>query len=225
MPARLEPLITGEIYHVCNRGINHKPTFIKIREYKRALQLINYYRFQNPPVRLSKFLLLSKDLREQIMNELQKSDNRSIDIYSYCLMPNHVHFLIKQLRDNGISKFMGQFFNGYVKYFNILNKTEGPLFLDQFKAVRIITDEQLLHVSRYIHLNPYTAFITRKIEDLQYYQWSSFPEYIGIQDPGICQKDPILSFFKNKDDYKKFIFDNADYQRVIGKIKHLTLED
>lgn len=225
MPIRTEPFITGEIYHICNRGIDHKPTFTKIREYKRAVQLINYYRFAAPPVRLSKYLLISKDKQQQIMADLQKYDKRIIDIYAYCLMPNHVHFLVKQLTDNGISKFMGQFLNGYVKYFNTLNKKEGPLFLDQFKAVRILTDEQFLHVNRYIHLNPYTSFVVKNIDDLFSYAWSSLPEYFKDEARGICQKEVILSFFKNKSSYIKFISDQADYQRELGKIKHLTLED
>ena len=225
MPTRREPFVSDQIYHICNRGIDHKPTFTKIREYKRANQIIKYYRYVSPPVRLSKFLLLSNDLQKQIMLNLQKSDNRIIDIYTFCLMPNHIHFLVKQLTDNGISKFMGQFFNSYTKYFNTINKKEGPLFLDQFKSIRIITNEQLLHVSRYIHLNPYTSYIVKNMDDILVYPWSSLAEYINEEAEGICNKEMILSFFKNKLSYIEFISDQADYQRELGRIKHLTFED
>lgn len=77
-----------------------------------------------------------------------------LEIISYCLMPNHFHLLVKQVIDHGIVKCLNNFSNSYTRYFNIRHDRVGPLFQGRFKAVRIETDEQLLQVSRYIHLNP-----------------------------------------------------------------------
>ena len=94
-----------------------------------------------------------------------------------------------------------------------------------FKAVRIETDEQLLHVSRYIHLNPSTAYIVEP-EKLGDYRWSSYLIYLNedSMDHSFVNPEIILSFFKNRADYKKFVLDQAVYQRELDKIKHLIFE-
>ena len=109
------------------------------------------------------------------------------------------------------------------KYFNLKHKRIGPLFQSMFKAVRIETDDQLLHVSRYIHLNPSTSYIV-DIEKLSAFHWSSFPEYLGERSSLFVNYEIILSLVGGKQKYKDFIFDQAEYQRELDKIKHLTLE-
>jgi putative transposase len=92
-----------------------------------------------------------------------------------------------------------------------------------FKAVRIETDEQFLHVSRYIHLNPVTSYLV-KIKNLISYSWSSFPEYMKTHPHKLSSPDELLAYFKTPRDYQRFVFDQADYQKELAKIKHLTLE-
>lgn len=224
MPVRQIPLIKNEIYHICNRGIDRKPTFLSKKDYQRGLQVIQYYQYKNTPIRLSRFLRRTKDQQDELISYLKATNEKIVEFYTFCFMPNHYHFLIKQKTDDGISRFISQFQNSYTKYFNTLNEKEGPLFLDQFKAVRIETDEQFIHVSRYIHLNPYTGYLIKDLESLINYPWSSIREYLH-DDKGICNKNEILSLFKNVNKYKMFILDQANYQRELGKIKHLTLED
>jgi len=125
--------------------------------------------------------------------------------------------------DGGISKFLSNFQNSYTRYFNTRHQRDGTLFLNQFKAVRIETDEQLIHVSRYIHLNPYASHVIKDIDRLEYYRWSSFSEYISKGD-GFVNKSLLLGFFKNAESYKTFVFDQADYQRTLKEIEHLALE-
>jgi len=138
-------------------------------------------------------------------------------------MPNHFHVLLKQTSPDGITKFMSQLQNSYTRYFNTKYRRLGPLFLDQFGAVRIEKDEQLLHVHRYIHLNPYSSFIVKSLDGLLVYEWSSLKEYIN-QDAKLCVTDDILSYFKDKKHYLEFILDQADYQRKLKQIEHLLLE-
>ncbi|RJQ27808.1 hypothetical protein C4577_00590 [Candidatus Parcubacteria bacterium] len=224
MPARTVPLITDQYYHIFNRGINKQPIFLAIKDYARGKDLINFYSFANIRIRFSKFLILSNEKRTEYLENLKKENNKIVEITSFNLMPNHFHLLIKQLKDNGISKFMSDFQNSLTKYLNIKYKRIGHLLQGQFKAVRIEDDEQLLHVNRYIHINPHTSFIVKDIDALLDYKWSSLPEYLGEVKDEICNKEIILSHFKDTEDYKKFITDQADYQRELGKIKHLILE-
>jgi putative transposase len=175
-------------------------------------------------MRLSKFLKLSNIERERLMSVQKKENKKLVDFLAYCLMPNHFHFLLKQVSEGGISRFMSNFQNSYTRYYNIKYERVGPLFLDKFKAIRIETDDQLLHVSRYIHLNPYSSFVVKKIEDLDDFMGSSLFEYLNDQE-GICKKDYLLPFFNNIKGFKKFVWDQADYQRRLEEIKHLTLEE
>jgi len=224
MPSRPTPLVSQQIYHVFNRGIDGRITFSTKREYKRMINLINYYRHVNRTVSYSRFLELTDDIERDLVDKF--SDNlEAVDIISFCLMPNHFHLLLKQLTENGIQKFLGDLQNSYTRYFNIKNKRKGQLFLGQFKAVLIESETQLLHVSRYIHLNPYSAEVVKSFEELLVYPWSSLPEYLTADKSGICQKSEILFPFKNNiEKYCQFLFDQKDYQRKLKSLDYLMLD-
>ena len=185
--------------------------------------LLRFYNSLEYPIKFSKFIKLSVDQRKEIWNRLDKEKTHT-DILSYCLMPNHFHLLLKQNSENGISKLLGNLQNSYARYFNIKNERIGHLFQGQFKAVKIDSEEQLLHVSRYIHLNPYSSAVVKDLNALQKYEWSSLPEYLDKVLFNLCSKKNIIGNFKNKESYKKFVLDNADYQKELENIKHLTFD-
>jgi len=225
MPGRKNPLITNKIYHVLNRGIALQPVFLNKRGYDRALQTMFYYQNRQPPLKYSRFLTLSNKRRLKILEKLKVQRKFLVGIVAFCLMPNHFHLLLKQLVDGGISKFMSNFTNRYTKYISTKNERKGPSFQGKVKAIRIETEKQLLHVSRYIHLNPYTSYIIKGLKEIENYPYSSFPEYIGKLQINLCNKEIILSQFKNIESYKRFVFDQADYQRKLETIKHLLQEE
>lgn len=224
MPGRLIPLINDEIYHIINRGIASQPVFLDKRDYHRTLEILSYYQNINPPLKYSKFLILAREERLRLLNELKTQNQFLVEILAFCLMPNHFHLLLKQTVENGISTFVGNLTNSYTRYSNTKRERRGPIFEGRFKAVRIETNEQLLHVSRYIHLNPYTSYVVEDLKALENYPFSSFPEYLGKSNSSLCLKDPVLGSFKDFADYRQFIFDQADYQRMLNNIKHLLLE-
>ncbi len=222
MPRRITPLVNGEIYHVFNKGIASENTFTSTREYQRAKITLKFYQYYPLYTRLSLFLQLDEDKRKNLFKF--RGAVKIVSILAYVFMPNHFHFLVRQEEEGGISRFMSNFQNSYTRYFNTIHKRVGGLFLTQFKAVKIDTDEQLYHVSRYIHLNPYAAEIIRSLEELRRYRWSSLPEYLGLSEEAICDKELILSNFGSVEKYQEFVFDQADYQRSLEKIKRLSLE-
>ncbi|RJQ26808.1 hypothetical protein C4577_02760 [Candidatus Parcubacteria bacterium] len=225
MPKRSIPLINEEYYHIFNRGVNKQPIFLDKREYRRALDLIEFYSYSGKKISYSRFLSMSLENKEEYMKLLFQNNKKLINIVCFALMPNHFHFLLKQLEDNGISNFMSNFQNSYSRYFNIKNNRIGHLLQGQFKSVHIEDDSQLLHLSRYIHLNPYSSCIVRSIEEVESYPYSSYHEYLNIKGSKICSKEIILSQFRNLKDYQKFVSDRASYQKELEKIKHLILED
>lgn len=224
MPYRKTPLVSGEIYHIFNRSIARQPIFLTDSYYQRALETLSYYNNLTPPVRFSHFSRLPTSLKNEILENLNKDNQKLVQILAFCLMPNHVHFLIKEIRDKGITTFMRKFQNSYAKYFNTRTERSGSLFQSMFKAVRILTEEQLLHVTRYIHLNPVTAFVLKDTKELSNYPWTSYPIYIGRHSSNIISTNEILSFFSSKDKFIEFTNDQVDYQRKLDQIKHLLLE-
>ncbi|MBI2327234.1 transposase [Candidatus Curtissbacteria bacterium] len=224
MPYRKIPLVPGEVYHVFNRSIAKQPIFLSQKDYQRALEVISFYRYPKPPLKFSKYKQLPAAQRAVFLENLARSYKPFLEIIAFCIMPNHVHFLLKALEEKSISNFMTNFQHSCSKYFNTKNERTGSLFQSMFKAVRIENDEQLLHVSRYIHLNPVSAFIIR-IGDLDNYPWSSFRSYLNEGNvQSFVNTQVILNYFKSIQDYRKFVYDQAGYQQKLNIIKHLTLE-
>lgn len=222
MPARLVPLITHQVYHIFNKTQGNEEIFAKSSFSKLMLDAIRYYQFIKTPMKLSHFRHTSIDTRQQL-ESLLNPEERFVSVLSYCLMPNHFHLLLRQNSDRGISTFMSKVQNSLTRFTNIKRKTKGHVFIGQFRAVRIESDEQLLHVSRYIHLNPYTGYVVKSISDAINYPWSSFKEY-SQKRVAICDQSLILSHFKTHIGYLKFIEDQKDYQRTLADIKHSVFE-
>ena len=97
--------------------------------------------------------------------------------------------------------------------------------MGQFKASLVETESQFLHVSRYIHLNPYSAGLVSNFDDLLSYEWSSLPEFLSQRkDIAICNKERVLNSFLSVGKYKKFIFDQKDYQKKLKLLQYLVSE-
>lgn len=214
MPYRITPFIDGQFYHIYNRGIEKKPIFLNRRDQNRFLQTMKYYQFEGPKPRFSNSFK-NPFFKKQDLNK------KIVEIICYCIMPNHFHFLIKQVKEGGITEFLSKLSNSYTKYFNTKHKRIGPLLQGEFKAVLVESDEQLLHLSRYIHLNPLVSYV---VKDLNLYEWSSYEEYV-IPKNGLCAKEDILGFFKTPEKYKQFVLDQADYGAKLELIKHQLLEE
>jgi putative transposase len=212
--ARKVVLAEGEVYHIFNRGIEGRETFPSERDYQRFLKTVNYYQSENPPVRFS----FSKEETRNKARERKKL----VEIITFCLVSNHFHFILRQLLENGTSIFMSKIANSYTKYFNTKNKRRGPLFEGVFKAVRIETEEQLTHVSRYIHLHPLTCYL---VNDLKKWEFSSYSEYLGLRKEKFSAPGSVLSLFKSPREYEQFVLDQVDYARKLAKIKKLLLEE
>lgn len=212
-----------EIYHVFNRGVEKRPTFTNKRELDRAMQTLDFYRFDDLKVKLSKVLTLPADERTKFIQNIKKDFRKLVEIICFCFMPNHFHLLLKQKMDNGISIFLANITNSYTKYFNAKHERIGPLFQGLFKAVHIGFEEQLIHVSRYIHLNPVSSYLMEP-EELDRYLWSSFPEYMGLLSRNIADPEIVMNLFKSKAKYKQFVLDQVDYARKLEQIKHLIME-
>lgn len=224
MPYRTTIFASGEYYHIYNRGVAYQPIFKNKRDYERFVLTLSFYCFWDVPLRLSKVLHLSREIRENVLVNLSKHDNKSVEVIAYCLMPNHFHLLVKQVKEGGISKYLRKSINSYAKYYNTKYKRVGSLFQDMFKAIRIESDEQFIHVSRYIHLNPLVSFLVRRKEFLEY-PWSSLRSYVKKSEADFVSTKSLLAHFKNRTEYIQFVLDQEEHGKKLEEIKHLVFEE
>jgi len=212
------PYIKGQIFHICNKSIANFGIYKDPKNISRFLKAIDYLNNTKKNLSLTKYLRSIKNKKNQF-NLLIPKPNQIVKIIAYCLMPDHYHLLIKLLKDNSLSKYISDLENSFSRYFNIKFKRKGPIWQSRFRSVEITTDEQLLHVSRYIHLNPTTAELVKKPED---WRFSSYREYINNKK--ILKEIMTEITINNPSRYEKFCEDQIDYQRKLKKIKKLILD-
>ncbi|OVE79276.1 hypothetical protein BVY00_00845 [bacterium G20] len=183
-------------YHVYGRGHNKRAIFQDKDDYAVFLNLFKRY-LSNRPV---------QDNKGREYPWLQKE----IDLLAFCLMPNHFHALIYQRHPGAMTKLFKSVITTYGMYFNKKNDCLGPVFQGRFKASIIDRDNYLVHVSRYIHLNP---------EDYKTWAFSSLPFYLGRQEAEWLKPGNILGLFDGLTDYKKFVEDYEDHKKMLDEIK------
>lgn len=189
---RKVPFKIGEYYHIYNRGVDKRNIFSDQNDFLRFFQSMDEFNVVDASggIYASSF---------QLRHPMFKSRSRLVDFVCYCVNPNHYHFILTPLVDEGIEKFMQKLGNGYTKYFNHKEKRSGSLFQGRFKSKHIDSNEYLLHLSVYVNLN-------NKVHDIELrhpMSKSSWNEYLG-KDNGFCQKDVVLGQFRNTEEYKEF---------------------
>lgn len=199
MAMRKTPFVAGEYYHVYNRGIDKRNIFSDRDDLERFLQSMAEFNTLEPIGSL-----YENSFVDQLGSEASKSPKETlVRFVAYCLNPNHYHFLIEQVAEKGIEKFMQRLGTGYTKYFNSKFHRSGSLFQGVFKSIHIDSNEYLLHVSAYINLNDRVHQLGSEASKLVQSR-SSWGEYMGEVKNGLCRKDIILDQFKNNKEYQEF---------------------
>ena len=213
----------GEYYHICNRGINRQIIFHDNRDYLRFLFLLVYFQSSLKIDHLSRVLdEFSKALgQHRVLATGYESEilkKRTIELVSFCLMPNHFHLIIKELKNDGIASYMQRILNAYGKYYNTKYQKSGHVFQGPYRAVHVENNDQLLYLSSYIHRNPRELKMFSNREDK--YEWSSYQDFIYQNRFGYLLVPEIINGqFSNLDKYKKFVAGS------IAKELHKELND
>lgn len=214
--AIIRDFVKNNIYHLYNRGVAKQGIFRSQHDYQRLLDTFAYYLDSESKQKIS--MISKTKLRKILANPPKKP---LVSILSYCLMPNHFHLITKQLQNKGISLFMRDSLNSYSRYFNTKYNRVGPIFQGRFKTVCVEDDEQLMHLSRYIHINPYVANLVNNPKN---YSWSSLESYLSRNESRICHYTEVLELFDSVEEYQDFIQDYTEYLKQQLLIEHLTLE-
>lgn len=197
----------GEHYHLYSRGVRRENIFIDEDDRIRFVFLILHMQSNTTLFHIRKNVTSFKKYKSFIPHRSTLktiASERTVELVNFALMNNHFHLTAKEIREGGISKYLHRVLTSYSKYFNIKYKRTGYLFESRFQAVHVTSNEQLLHLSAYIHKNP--TEIPEWHGRERDYPWSSLTDYCGESRWGeLLQSDIILGQFPAKDDYKKFI--------------------
>lgn len=219
MPRRREIFVQNGIYHIYNKAIEKVNVFTP-EKVNLFINILIYYRSSLIDRRYSYFLEANDATRESIKIKLARKEHFCFECLAYCFMPNHFHLLLKQNGEKEINQILRKALSSFVHIYNSINKRRGPLFLPQFGAVEIHSEDQLKHVSRYIHLNPFSSGLVKNFEDLDAYPFSSLRSYLTNTFLNLCNTQLVLDLFgRSTERYRDFVHDQADYQKSLETIK------
>ena len=240
MPYREQQFANGEIYHIVTRGIDDNLLFKDINDYYRGIFSIYEFDNSNPVIirerRRSRAGLktkLKKSYRTPSSGDLQTSGlckltdalktdarERLVDIFCFSFMPNHLHLLVKQIKEGGITKFMQKLGGGYGRYFNEKYERKGYVFQNRFAPIHVRTDEQLKTAFVYIHANAISLNepkwketgikdpdkVIKFLENE--FRWSSYFDYIGKQNfQSVTEREFMLNVMGGEQGCKKSVDD------------------
>ena len=172
MPRRQRSLQPGHYYHLYNRGNNRQTIFFERENYLYFLRKFRYF-----------------------------VAAKAVHVVAYCLMPNHYHFLI-YLRDASLSAAMHRFTMSYTNAINRRYHRCGSLFQGRFQLIHIDSDEYLLNLTRYIHLNPVKDGFVKRLED---WEFSSYHEYVDLRSGTLPRPQYVLPQVGDAEAYRQFV--------------------
>ncbi len=219
MPRQPRQFETGEIYHVFNRGVEKRKIFIKTQDYSRFVLALEFF---NRDIKTNLWDYVAKVGSDPTFARLErerlKKSKPVIELLAFVLMPNHYHFIIREIRKGGTSLFMNKL-GGYASYFNKQYDRVGALFQSRYKVVPIKTDFQLDIIFPYVHTNPVELkerqWKVGKIKDkpdaikwLENYKWSSYRDYTGSPTfPNVTQRTFFLELHGGEKGCRKAVED------------------
>ena len=187
MPRIARIVGAGYPHHMVERGNNRERVFANPIDYEKYLSSLSKY-----------------------------SEEKETAVLAYCLMPNHIHLLVRPSEEETLAKMMQGVTLCYSKYFNRENGRTGRLWECRYYSTVIDGDSYLWTVSKYIENNPVRAGIVKKPED---YPYSSAKAHI------LRKEDPILKeplFDKGElDEYRRFVTLEED-RRILEEIRRQT---
>lgn len=240
MAQRKVQFVNGEIYHIVMRALDSLDLFRDKKDFLRMIHDLFEFNDVNPARPGIRVALCRKggvNVTKQGLVTFPVKDGREVlvEILAFCLMPNHVHLLVRQVKDGGITSFM-QKFGGYALYYNKRHGRKGHLFEDKFQAIHIKNDEQLKTVFVYIHTNPvaiiFSGWKEKGIKDLnkaiqfvENYRWSSYSDYLGVKNfPSVTEREFMLEVMGGSEGCRKFVNAWLRYKRGLADFDYVAIE-
>ncbi len=223
MPAKniIKISIKDGYYHIYNRGVEKRTIFEDDQDYRVFLKYLKTSLTKPPDPNKFAVNVTFKGSTFKGVPRLPKNFHKKIKLVAYCLMPNHFHLLLQQKEQGAMKSFMQSLLTRYSMYFNKRYKRVGSLFQGIYKAVLVGNDNYLLHLSRYIHLNP--SEYAKSLENA----YSSYANYIKKRQDSWIKPNIVLDFFTSPtlkgllktQTYKAFVeAQEIDSQEALGPL-------
>lgn len=221
---RIKTYVENGFYHVYNRGVEKRTIFLDNQDYLVFLSFLKNY--LSPLAETKPHPVVTVTGSGPVRLRPLKNFFNNVSLHTYCLMPNHFHFLISQVAADGMPHFMQALCTSYSMYFNKKYNRVGPLFQGVYKAIHVMEDSYLLHLSRYIHLNPLELTGSGPV-GYKTYEFSSYSYYLGKKHAEWINPQPILAFFKTQQrtglkdflSYQSFVEDFVeDPREMLGSL-------
>lgn len=217
--------VVNGYYHVYNRGVEKRDIFVDKQDYGVFLSYLKEYLSPPSDKEMRIAVVTFKDTVFKGVARLPNNYKGKVSLMVYALMPNHFHFILKQNIQGSMKEFVHSLLLRYSMYFNKKYKRVGPLFQGRYKAILVDNDSYLLHLSRYIHLNP-----TEFSNDISG-AYSSYKYYLGLVKADWLDIHMILDYFKSKtgldfkniNTYKDFVEKYS--KNNVSFLQDLVLED
>ena len=234
MALRKVQFVNDEFYHIFNRGVEGRKIFLDDEDNLRFINSLMVFNDEKPaPWNMCAFW--NQRGPSSLVKSGYKPDSPLVEIYSFALMENHFHLLLKQLKDNGVNNFMRKIC-GYSSYFNKKYQRVGSLFQSRFKAVMVRTDEQLKNAFVYITTNPVSLIepgwkengikdFKKSVKFLREYKWSNYPDYLEKENNyPFIEKDFFLKLFGGANGCSEEVDFWLEHKFEINKFKSILLE-
>lgn len=184
-------------YHLYARGGSKQPIFLEDADYRYFLRLFERY--------------LSAAPAQSKAGTQYPHYTGQLELVAFCLMRNHFHLLVYQKEVGVVAQFMKSLMVSYCRYFNLKYKRSGSLFESRYKAARVSNDRYLLHISRYIHLNP---------RSWRRYPYSSIAYYRKGGEPDWLSTGRVLLLHTTRSEYIAFVEDYEEHKETLENLKH-----
>jgi putative transposase len=162
-------VVPGIPHHITQRGNRRQEVFFRDEDYQDYLDLISHW-----------------------------CGEEGVEIWSFCLMPNHVHLIVAPREESRLSRAIGEAHRRYTRQINFREKWRGYLWQGLFGSFPL-DEPYLLAAARYVERNPVKAGMVRAAWD---YPWSSVHAHLSGRSDGVVTVEPLLM---RVDDWKAFI--------------------
>jgi putative transposase len=200
--------VNDEYYHIFNRGIDKREIFLESKDYTRFIDYV--------------WSALKGEAKPPLKRLSLTDLAGSVALICHCLNPNHFHFVLRQIKDGGITKFMHFLSTSYTMFFNTKYQRSGSLFQGPFKAIHLNSNEYLLWLSAYVNLN---AQIHGIIKNAKEFLWCSYPDYLDTRDNKLCESEIVLKQFQGAQAYQKVAEEYAFIMKENKKLREYWLEE
>ncbi len=197
---RKHPLVTGEVYHIYNRGVDKRDVFMSKDDLERFVLSVKEFNRIKPTGSIRDKYVYNPGAEH--LGIAGDDNNPLVSIVCYSFLPNHFHFIVKQEVDGGVSEFFKRLLGGYTNYFNKIYERSGVLFQGPFKSHVIDSDQYLIKIRPYGNMNDLVHDIP---EDKRHLVKTSSAEYDSMNFDIVSKKEAeeLLRFYNGNENFKK----------------------